>query len=213
MSKLIVEHLDIDAENLNYAHMAGKMEGLTWHAVDRHNWKGEYPYKPFVDFQIAHNGSAIILHYAVKEDFIKGQYVRPNESVWEDSCVEFFISFDQKKHYYNLEFNVVGTGLIGYGTQIKAERTRLNADTIMQVATTTSILSYQGRKQWNIILYIPIAVFAKSPIRSLAGLSAHANFYKCGDALPEPHFMSWAPISWPKPNFHLPEFFGELEFL
>ncbi|KGE12271.1 carbohydrate-binding family 9-like protein [Sphingobacterium deserti] len=212
MGKLIVEQLAIDAGNFNYAQLARSMEVLTWHILDQHNWKEEYPYKPIVNFQIGHTGSAILLHFAVEEKFIKGQYVRPNESVWEDSCVEFFISFDQKNHYYNLEFNVVGTGLIGYGPKIKTERARLDAETITKVSTATSIVSKQGEKNWNIILYIPIGIFSKSDITSLAGLSAHANFYKCGDALPEPHFISWKPVAWPKPNFHLPEFFGEIEF-
>jgi hypothetical protein len=38
-----------------------------------------------------------------------------------------------------------------------------------------------------------------------------ANFYKCGDETPEPHFLSWNPIDLPKPNFHVPQFFGQLE--
>jgi len=212
MGKLFVEQLAIDVRNFNYGHLASGMDRLIWHALDQHNWKDEYPYKPKVNFQIGHDGSAILLHFAVEEKFIKGQYVRPNESVWEDSCVEFFISFDQKEHYYNLEFNVVGTGLIGYGSKIKAERTRLEAETITKVFTATSIVSQQDRKKWNIILYIPIGIFSNSHITSLSGVSAHANFYKCGDTLPEPHFISWKPIAWPKPNFHLPEFFDELEF-
>ncbi|MDD2936708.1 MAG: carbohydrate-binding family 9-like protein, partial [Proteiniphilum sp.] len=27
----------------------------------------------------------------------------------------------------------------------------------------------------------------------------------------EPHFISWSPIDLPKPNFHVPQFFGLLE--
>ncbi|WP_262895053.1 carbohydrate-binding family 9-like protein, partial [Parabacteroides distasonis] len=25
-----------------------------------------------------------------------------------------------------------------------------------------------------------------------------------------PHFVSWSPIDLPEPNFHCPEFFGEI---
>ena len=39
-----------------------------------------------------------------------------------------------------------------------------------------------------------------------------ANFYKCGDKLQTPHFLSWNPIDLEKPNFHCPEFFGMLRF-
>jgi hypothetical protein len=47
---------------------------------------------------------------------------------------------------------------------------------------------------------------------SLSGLRAKANFYKCGDGLTVPHFVTWAPISTEKPDYHRPEFFDWLEF-
>ena len=52
-----------------------------------------------------------------------------------------------------------------------------------------------------------------SPIRSsLDGQTIKANFYKCGDELQTPHFLSWNPINIEKPDFHRPDFFGSLEF-
>ena len=39
-----------------------------------------------------------------------------------------------------------------------------------------------------------------------------ANFYKCGDELQTPHFLSWNPIKIENPDFHRPDFFGTLEF-
>jgi hypothetical protein len=39
-----------------------------------------------------------------------------------------------------------------------------------------------------------------------------ANFYKCGDELQTPHFLSWNPIEIDQPDFHRPDFFGTLEF-
>ena len=29
-----------------------------------------------------------------------------------------------------------------------------------------------------------------------------ANFYKCGDKTAHPHYVSWAPINTPQPDFH-----------
>ena len=40
--------------------------------------------------------------------------------------------------------------------------------------------------------------------------SIRANFYKCGDKTAHPHYLSWSPIDTPKPDFHRPDFFGEL---
>ena len=49
-------------------------------------------------------------------------------------------------------------------------------------------------------------------ITDFGGRTLHGNFYKCGDLLQVPHFLSWNPIQLPKPCFHCPEFFGELIF-
>jgi hypothetical protein len=46
----------------------------------------------------------------------------------------------------------------------------------------------------------------------LKGKTCRANFYKCGDDLPEPHFLSWNNIIADKPDFHLPQYFGTLTF-
>ncbi len=50
-------------------------------------------------------------------------------------------------------------------------------------------------------------------IDSLEGKRIPANFYKCGDKLRTPHFLSWNKIEIEKPDFHRPDFFGELHFI
>ncbi|GHE42747.1 carbohydrate-binding family 9-like protein [Sphingobacterium griseoflavum] len=212
MKKLTVELRDVALAEFDYYEVARQMADLSWQPVAQQNWRDQFPDKPNVAFQIAHNNKGILLHFAVEEQFIKAQYVRPNEAVWEDSCVEFFVSFDNKQHYYNIEFNVAGTGLIGYGPEIKTDRTRLKADVISEVMTATSIVNRQSTKRWYMIMYISSTVFIHSELTMLSGLLAHGNFYKCGDGLPNAHFLSWAPILAPNPNFHLPAFFGELVF-
>jgi len=39
-----------------------------------------------------------------------------------------------------------------------------------------------------------------------------ANFYKCADSTSHPHWLTWSPVDHPTPHFHLPAFFGTLEF-
>ena len=55
-------------------------------------------------------------------------------------------------------------------------------------------------------------IYFKHQITNLDGKTVRANFYKCGDKLQTPHFLSWNPIGLEKPNFHCPEFFGTLSF-
>lgn len=38
------------------------------------------------------------------------------------------------------------------------------------------------------------------------------NFCKCADETAYPHYLTWNPIDLPQPNYHCPEFFGEIRF-
>src|SRR5579862_6878805 len=51
--------------------------------------------KPRVQFAIAHDGYAISIKYYVEETETLARFTQPNEPVYRDSCVEFFIAFDQ----------------------------------------------------------------------------------------------------------------------
>jgi hypothetical protein len=61
-------------------------------------------------------------------------------------------------------------------------------------------------------LAIPLSIFTHHPNLSLKGKTCNANFYKCGDKLAEPHFIAWSNIDTPKPDFHRPDFFGQVFF-
>jgi hypothetical protein len=45
-----------------------------------------------------------------------------------------------------------------------------------------------------------------------SGVRWKANFYKCADKTSHPHWLTWSPVDYPTPKFHLPQFFGTLEF-
>lgn len=200
----------IHLPSINFESLRFAFRELDWHPIANAPWQNEFPYVPTVKFQIAYDSEHIFIHYFVQEEFVKANYIRANENVWEDSCVEFFISFDNKETYYNFEFNALGTGLIGYGPAIKSERNRLTAEEIDTVDAYTQLRKINGKKEWEVGLVIPKAIFGDV---SLQGNTFHANFYKCGDGLPNPHFLAWNPINLPKPNFHRPDFFGELNFI
>ncbi len=211
MKTLEIEKIGVQELIGDYASLAKTMSSLAWHDINSAPWQAEFPFIPCVQFQVAYTDQAILVHYSVQEEYVKGQYIRPNENVWEDSCVEFFISFDNRETYYNVEFNVLGVGLVGYGTSVKSNRNRLSAEEILQINAFSSVQTIDGKKSWQQILQIPFSVF-KVNAEDLKGKQAHANFYKCGDALPNPHFIAWNDIDNPTPNFHLPQFFGEVSF-
>lgn len=187
-------------------------ENCPVNCIDQVSWK-EYSYKPDVTFKIAYSDQTIVLKFEVNERYLRINTFQTNGRVWEDSCVEFFISF-QDSFYYNLEFNALGIGLIGYGSSDRSLRTRLPDHIIEKIKSFSTIKSLIDKEgvDWSLTLYIPLEVFKYETFPSLKGLNCSANFYKCGDLLPQPHYLSWSPISYPKPNFHLSEFFGNIKF-
>ena len=42
------------------------------------------------------------------------------------------------------------------------------------------------------------------------GLRLRGNFYKCGDATVQPHYLAWNPVTSETPAFHRPWEFGEI---
>jgi hypothetical protein len=67
--------------------------------------------------------------------------------------------------------------------------------------------------KWELSLIIPVEVFYYHKLDSLKNKSCLINFYKCGDELPQPHYLSWADMFSDDPNFHLPEFFKNACFI
>lgn len=188
--------------------------GIGFEPIACVNWN-EYPYRPEVRFRIAYTEGAFLLHYRVKENSVRARYGTDNGSVWTDSCVEFFLKPGNDEVYYNIECNCAGTVLLEAGVPGEKPRERAPLEVVNRIGRWASL----GRKpfeerieetEWEVALWIPLEVFFRHSVGSLEGQQIRANFYKCGDELQTPHFLSWNPIGLPKPNFHCPEFFGQL---
>lgn len=189
--------------------------GIAFHPLDVVNWK-DYPYQPEVSFRIAHTGKEILLHYKVKEASVRAVAGRDNGPVWEDACVEFFISPGSDSCYYNFECNCIGNLLI-QGGKVNAHRPTASPDVLALVKRWSSLGSQPfeeriGECSWELAMVIPVSALFNDSLTSLDGKTMKANFYKCGDKLQTPHFLSWSPIRLEHPMFHCPAFFGTLHF-
>ena len=180
------------------------------------NWKG-FGYKPDVKFSIAYTGHEILLKFYVTEQWFKAEKTETNQDVYEDSCVEFFVSPSDDGIYYNLEFNGIGTCLMGSGTG-REDRRRADPEIISRIRRKTSVgeksvSERSGGFSWTITMAIPFNVFFRHSITELKGKTFRANFYKCGDQLSVPHYVTWNPVETEKPDYHKPEYFGVLKFV
>lgn len=188
---------------------------VPYHKIDTLNWAKDFPLKPEVEFAIAHANNNIYVRYNVVEDAMRVKYIVDSGSEpYEDSCVEFFISLDDST-YYNIESNCVGAVLFGEG---KGRNRFRHGDPVTQHILRYPTMECQqvdaqsGDYKWSLTMVVPANLLGVGSDFQLKGTTAMANFYKCGDMMPKAHFLSWNPIKFEKPNFHLPEFFGEIKF-
>src|SRR5688572_23463455 len=185
-------------------------------SIDILSWP-EYAYKPDITFSMAHCGDCIFIKFKVIEKAIQAHNRQNNSQVSEDSCVEFFVSLEGGDEYYNFEFNCIATCKAAFGPKDRKQRTYLPDDVIDRIRRQ-AVIRKGGQSPadlvtWDLTVSIPAEAFCYHDITSFKGLHGSANFYKCGDKLPEPHFLAWNEVRAPRPDFHLPEFFGKILFL
>ena len=128
-----------------------------------------------------------------------------DSSVWEDSCLECFFSFDNL-NYVNLEANANSALLAFFGAG-RVNRKPLRSLGIAMPEVRAAKLA----EGWELIFSIPFeTIYALWGHRVKSGDSFTANFYSCGDKTPLPHYASWNPVETESPDFHRPEFFGKI---
>lgn len=195
--------------------ISAEMNSLKFYEIACINWK-EFSYKPHVKFAIAHNNSEIFLKYAVNEQYIRAACSNNNDSVCKDSCCEFFVSPDGNDCFYNFETNCIGTLLLGY-RKLGEKSVHAQNKIIGKVRRISSLGNrafdtQSGNFSWEMTVAIPLQAFFMHNLDSFGGKTFTANFYKCGDALPEPHYLSYSPIKTDNPSFHQPAFFEKIVF-
>lgn len=177
------------------------------------NWE-EYPYKPIVAFDIARGDTELYIRYFVKGNSLKAIHTVDSSPVYQDSCVEFFMKRVNDDFYMNFEFNCIGTCDAARRLS-KEEKSSLSADEYSRIRRYSTIRSSAFEEQkgifsWELTVTIPFSLMGLDPNNLPEKILA--NFYKCADDTVSPHFVSWSPIGLPTPNFHCPEFFGEIYF-
>src|SRR3569833_260611 len=185
------------------------------HAIGLAPWP-ELPDKPKVSFSIGHSGDHIFIKYDVTEKEVLARYRHINDPVYKDSCVEFFINFNNEPAYYNVEFNRLGTCLVSFGRQ-RENLKQLSVDLLKTIKYERTLRQVEVNDEpeinWTLTVAVPVSIFCYHNFRTIQRQNCRMNFYKCGDDLSRPHYLAWNNIDWPEPNIHLPQFFGKVEFM
>jgi hypothetical protein len=214
------------AKSLKIPLLSGVGKGISLHGIsalldENKNPIDIAPWPQFagklkVSFSIAHSRDHIFIKYDVTENEVLARYKHINDPVYQDSCVEFFIAFDDDKAYYNIEFNRLGTCLGRFGSQ-RENRTELPVEILKTIKYERTLVPNKDGDahaiNWTLTVAVPVQVFCFHNFNSIQGKKSKMNFFKCGDDLSQPHYLVWNNIISDIPNFHLPEFFGQVEFM
>lgn len=183
---------------------------------------GEMPlHFPGTQVKLKYDNDNIYVIFRVKDHYIRAIAKETNGRVWEDSCVEFFFTpgTDIKRGYINLEVNCKGIYLMQYHKNDGIDQGFFDLKDSEQIEISHSLKQDVENEiikpaTWYIEYKIPFSILTKyiQVDKPGPGIQWRANFYKCGDKTSHPHWLTWAPVNYPQPKFHLPEYFGWLEF-
>ena len=186
------------------------------------NHMGEKPvHFPLTRVKLRYDEKHIYVIFHVADRYVKAVAKETHGKVWLDSCVEFFFSPgpDTERGYFNFEANCKGVFLFQYHLNNREVNGAVSLEDCSKVEIAHSLQQnveeeIEGPLDWIIEYSIPIAVLKKymEVDDPGAGVKWRANFYKCADETSHPHWLTWAKVDYEKPKFHLPEFFGTIEF-
>ena len=174
--------------------------------IDTLNWVEQFPVAPETQFTLAHTDEMLYVRYEVKGEVPLATKTEDLQLVNEDACVEIFIADADNTHYWNFEFNPAGVCNASHRKERKVDVVRLNAEQLQSIKRFPVQLC---AAHWSLLVGIPLELIEMDLAHEHA---RRANLYKCGDKTPLKHYASWNPINAPAPAFHLPEFFGEIQF-
>lgn len=181
--------------------------------IDNYKWLDGYT--PEAMAQLAYiEGDGFVLRMQCAEKSPLCRFRQYGDPVYTDSCLEFFADYTGDGRYVNMEMNACGTLLscVGAGRGNRTPIKELCDDQIFPVSSridndTWTVTALIPLTMLADIYGIPTAEFAE---KLVSGYTFHGNFYKCGDETPIPHYGMWSPVGTENPDFHRPEFFGEL---
>jgi hypothetical protein len=182
-------------------------------SVEAVNWPDKFGYRPLTTVSAARSETAIYVLYQVHGNCLRAASTKDNQNVNEDSCVEFFVKVPESDYYYNFEFNCIGVCKAGKHFKDRENVVYFTTSELNKIERWSSIgkrafNEVNGLFSWELCVRIPFSLMDLDSNNLPPKLLG--NFYKCADATEQPHYVSWNPIKTEKPDFHRPEFFGEI---
>jgi hypothetical protein len=192
-------------------------------ALELTQYMGERPeHFPKTQAKLLYDDDALYVIFRVADQYVRATAKKHQDMVCQDSCVEFFFTpgVDVSKGYFNLEMNCGGTMWFRFQVIPRKDSVKVSPAVVkgMDVATTLPKIvdpEIAEPTTWVVEYRLPFAFvkdYYSGATLPAPGVQWRANFFKCADATSKPHWLTWSRVNRPKPDFHVPEDFGTLEF-
>ncbi|HBG28011.1 MAG TPA: diguanylate cyclase [Phycisphaerales bacterium] len=203
--------------------ISGGWDNFIWKKVEVmeiKNYMGARPaHFPKTQFKLLYDNDNLYVFFRVEDQYVKCVAERIHSNVCCDSCVEFFFSpyNSLMENYFNLEINCGGTPLLHYGSKTNRQPlSDLDCKKIKIYHSLPKLIKVEiiEPTEWFLQYRIPFEVIEKYSMidHPADGVIWRANFFKCASKTSHPHWLTWSKVNSPKPQFHLPEYFGEIRF-
>lgn len=162
-------------------------------------------YCPEARAYVARTGDGLLVLMCACEKEIIAAETRTGGDVYRDSCLEFFLMGrpEHNPDYINFEVNANGVAHIGLGAG------RENRRVLKQIPMDMHISHSRHEGAWWAVCYNIPDAFICEMLGGEMEATMRANFYTCDESI-HPHFGSWNAVQTAQPDFHRPEWFGEL---
>lgn len=161
--------------------------------------------------QVCWDEENLYVRMKTKEKDIRAECTGRLDHVCDDSCLEFFFRPTEDLRYFNVEINPNCCMYLGYGSGIR----NLVRLVVRDPAVTFAPKAERTEDGWEVRYKFPFAFIKQffPEFEAKEGAVMYANFYKCGDKTPHPHYFLWKFVTdKPESSFHSPAEFGKLIF-
>jgi hypothetical protein len=217
--------------NINFSKekqvLSGNWQSVEWRNAETAELRCIRPessgFSPLVKVKLLYSDEGISGIFYVEDKFVRCMRTEHMQSVWNDSCVEFFVKPFRDEGYFNFEFNCIGVLYASY--ILNCERTgngfkdfklfkKKDCNKIKVISSLNGPIEpeYKDPLIWTLQFFIPFSLIEQFTGKQDSGNKGEwsCNFYKCADESSHPHWISWSPVR--ELNFHAPESFGKLLF-
>lgn len=177
--------------------------------IDQFGWFDEYSPETFGQVVLLEDKEFVIKLTCFEKNPL-AKFKNYGDTVWVDSCLEFFVAFDSTKpsKYMNCEMNSAGAAFMNIGTKGEGKR----ADIKNIIGHIPEYKPEISEDRWSVELHLTIDDIKKlfGDIEFKTGYKFTANMYKCGDRTEFEHYGMWNLCVSDEPQFHMPECFGQM---